>query len=132
MEVRSAQKLVEVDTSALKGLAEKTLSALGRNRAHLDILITDDLQIRNLKKRYMGIDSATDVISFDTGDIVISAETARRNAPEFGTTPLREISLYLIHGILHLSGYDDSTDASRRRMERKQEELLREICKGTA
>lgn len=132
IEVRNAQRALEVDAPALRELAQKVLAALGRNKAHLDILITDDAYIRGIKKRYMGIDSATDVISFDTGDIIISAETAKRNAPQFGTTPLKEVCLYLIHGILHLSGYDDATEGGLRRMEKKQEELLDSLCKGTA
>ncbi|MGE5191760.1 MAG: rRNA maturation RNase YbeY [Deltaproteobacteria bacterium] len=60
------------------------------------------------------------------GEIVISAETARRSAREYGTTPAAELALYLVHGLLHLCGYDDRTPQEKRLMRRREAEALRE------
>jgi probable rRNA maturation factor len=63
------------------------------------------------------------------GDVVISVETAARQAKEHGHSLARELALLLIHGILHLFGYDDSTPAARRRMWSQQTHLLAIACK---
>jgi probable rRNA maturation factor len=67
------------------------------------------------------------VITFEHGEIFISTDTARRHARKFGTTVLDEIKLYLVHGLLHLHGYDDKTPAAARRMTRAQEQIVRRI-----
>ncbi|MFQ5655130.1 MAG: rRNA maturation RNase YbeY, partial [Planctomycetota bacterium] len=58
------------------------------------------------------------------GEIVVSAETALRQAPEQGCDPVRETFLYVVHGVLHLLGYDDRTPETARRMAERQEEIL--------
>jgi len=102
----------------------------------LSVVLTSDDEIRDLNRQYRGKDTPTDVLSFPQtegefgdvdpdflGDIVISVETALRQAAEKGAPPEREIDILLVHGLLHLLGYDHETnraDAARmRRMERK-------------
>lgn len=107
------------------GYAEKILSALGNREARVCILFADDAGIRKLNKRYRRRDKSTDVLAFDTGDIIISAETAARNSRDFGTTMADELKLYMIHGILHLAGYDDGSPSKRRAMRTMEEKVLR-------
>lgn len=115
--------------------AEKILSALGSKGKVLReakgrricILFADDARIRRLNKRYGKKDKSTDVLAFETGDIVISAETAARNSRGFGSTPADELKLYMIHGILHLSGYDDTTSPKRKTMRIMEEKVLKRL-----
>ena len=115
--------------------AEKILSILG-NKAkvlreakggRICILFADDAGIRRLNKKYRKRDKSTDVLAFETGDIIISAETAARNSKRFGTTAADEVKLYMIHGILHLSGYDDTTSPKRKAMRIMEERVLKRL-----
>jgi len=84
--------------------------------------------MKRLNRRYRKSDRGTDVLAFETGDIIISIDAAHRQAKGFGSTPSRELKLYLIHGILHLLGYDDEKGlAQRKRMTKRQEELLERV-----
>jgi probable rRNA maturation factor len=123
----------------------KTLTAMilrllrKRNLAALEIVFLNDRAIRRINKRYKRQDRPTDVLSFRMdldefgkrgflGEVFISLDTARRNAKTFGTAFAEEITLYIIHGILHLCGYDDEKPGDRHRMREKEEELLSRLC----
>jgi len=85
--------------------------------------ITGDLELRRLNKTYAGVDSVTDVLSFagsgdHLGDLAISWETVDRQATEFKHTPLAELALLSVHGMLHLLGWDHATAAERKEMVR--------------
>jgi len=98
----------------------------------ITILFVDNRQIREFNLMYRGRDCATDVISFDDSinrkeilaDIVISTDTAISNAKIFNTVPLYELNLYVVHGLLHLLGYDDRTAKGRKIMQEKAETIL--------
>ena len=107
--------------------AEKILSILGSKGGRVCVLFTDDALIRRLNKRYRKRDRSTDVLAFETGDIIISAETAARNSGGFGSTLADELKLYMIHGILHLSGYDDTTSPKRKAMRIMEERVLKRL-----
>jgi probable rRNA maturation factor len=66
----------------------------------------------------------TDVITFQHGEIFISAETARHNARRFGNALTHELRLYVVHGLLHLHGFDDRDKAGARKMETVQRRIL--------
>ena len=93
--------------------------------------------MRTLHKKFLKKDSVTDVLSFDysqkktrgalAGEIVICAGVARRNARAYKTTLEQELCLYVIHGILHLLGYDDHRPADIRAMRRREAELMRAL-----
>jgi len=68
-------------------------------------------------------------MTFQHGEIFISVDTARRHARAFGNSLLRELKLYIVHGLLHLHGFDDQTPAEARKMKAAQERILR-ICSG--
>jgi len=114
---------------------------LGYEGCEISLLFTDDDGIRALNSTYRGRDKPTNVLSFsmlegDTpspftdllGDVVISVETAETEALEAGIHPEERLSQLLVHGILHLSGFDHETnEAAFREMEDKSRELLRLI-----
>lgn len=93
----------------------------------ISVLLTTDRRIRAVHKKYLNDDTPTDVISFDHGEIIVSVETARRYAKRHGIRSREEIARYLVHGLLHLFGYDDRTPRKRARMFARQERLLRKM-----
>ena len=107
----------------------------------ISILLIDDLQIEELNAKFLGRSGPTNVISFPMadgdfceinphvlGDVVISAETVERQATESNMSPEEMLNFFLIHGILHLLGYDhEKSDAEARVMEAKQMELFGKI-----
>ena len=106
----------------------------------LEIVFLTNKKIRQLNKKFKGSDRATDVLSFDLGgrmfgtgpflgEAFISIDKAAENSKVFGTKFEEEIALYIIHAILHLFGYDDGTLKERVKMERRQKEILKFICK---
>ncbi len=112
-----------IDLAALAALAERVLAGEGvEPGAGLAIVITDDDAVRKLNAEFLGIDEPTDVLSFPNepddsfvappgaaphlGDIAISLDTARRQADSVGHPLHNELAHLLVHGILHLCGYD--------------------------
>jgi probable rRNA maturation factor len=90
--------------------------------------------IKGLNLRYLHKNTPTDVLVFDlsgqdkpaytSADIIISTDRAIRNSKVFGTTPLYELYLYVVHGLLHTLGYDDKTKKQRQIMDRKADKIL--------
>lgn len=114
---------------AVKQAAERMLRALSLSKAELSILLCDDATIHVLNRDYRKKDKPTDVLAFAMregegadpgsdllGDVVISIDTARRQAAERSRTVKSEVTFLLAHGLLHLLGYDHQTDAEERRM----------------
>ena len=113
----------EVTKPFVKEITDKILKELGLDNVEISITLTDDETIRQINKEWRGKDKPTDVLSFpldenDTlpgykyrllGDVVISIPYAVRQAKEIGFTPKEEVLRLLIHGILHLLGYDHET-----------------------
>ncbi len=125
----------------LHAIIAGTLAAHRIHDAELSCVFTSDARIRAMNARYRGTRRPTDVLAFRTcegravpgqagylGDIVISVERARAQAAQFGTTFKKEMCRYIIHGVLHLIGYDDEAPAPKRRMSRKEDELLERLC----
>ncbi len=121
--------------------ARAVLNALDYPDAELSILLVDDLEISELNQHYLNRQGPTNVIAFPMlegefagispqllGDVVISLETADREAGLAGIGMPARLDQLLIHGILHLLGYDHENDAEdARRMEQKSDELLQLI-----
>jgi probable rRNA maturation factor len=123
----------------IRRLARTILRELNHPDKEIGILFVDDRQIRNLNERYLKKNRPTNVISFPMaqgefseinpqllGDVVISVETAIREAQESGLSLEEEIAFLLIHGILHLVGYDH-TEEDRQRMAAVQEGLFKRL-----
>lgn len=107
--------------AALRGVIGGVLDHQGIASGEVHVLITSDEHIRELNGRFRDTDSATDVLSFPDGDplpdggvllgqVVISLDTARRQAEEAGHGEMRELQELVLHGVLHLLGYDHSVD----------------------
>ncbi|MFQ5847204.1 MAG: rRNA maturation RNase YbeY [Candidatus Methylomirabilales bacterium] len=136
IQVRNRQRRRRVGLSRLTRVGERALSALGRPKSEVSVLLVGDRAIRRLNRTYLSRDHPTDVLAFPQqqgfpsphphllGDVVISVETALRQAKAHGHSLAQEITLLLIHGILHLLGYNDRTPAARRRMWAEQARLL--------
>ncbi|MBU3664335.1 MAG: rRNA maturation RNase YbeY [Chthoniobacterales bacterium] len=93
-------------------------------------VIVSDARITDLHDRFLGDPSPTDVITFQHGEIALSAETARREARARGLGVPEEIARYAVHGLLHLAGWDDGTPSSASSMRATQEKILRRACRG--
>jgi probable rRNA maturation factor len=90
----------------------------------ISVLIVSDRRMVSLHRQFRNESGPTDVITFQHGEIVISAETARRNAKRFGNAFVRELRLYVVHGLLHLHGFDDRDETNARKMEIVERRIL--------
>ena len=125
------------DTARLESLAAAALpcglSIAKKHQAELAILPAVEISIlgsRSMAKvhrDFLGIPGPTDVITFPYGEILVCASVAAERAKEFGHDATTELALYIIHGLLHLSGHDDTTPAQARRMAAAQEKILQKI-----
>lgn len=132
--VANRQRLLRVAVPRLERLVRRVLAAEGVGRAEISILLVDDRRIGRLHEEWFGDPSPTDVITFPlsapgadllAGDIVVSAETARRRGREFGWTPRDELAYYVVHGLLHLTGHDDTAPGPRRAMRARERAVMR-------
>lgn len=124
-EVVDRQRAVRGAKAACKRAAEAVLGS-----RKVVVALVDDDTIARLHERYLGVRGPTDVLSFPHGEIVVSGETARREARERGIEPLHELLLYVIHGALHLKGYRDKTAADRKRMRAAERRVLARLGVG--
>jgi probable rRNA maturation factor len=89
------------------------------------VWLISDRRIALLHRKFLRESGPTDVLTFQHGEIFISVETARRQARAFGNSLMRELKLYIVHGLLHLHGFDDRTPSEARKMKTTQEKILR-------
>lgn len=138
--VRNLQRKIKVDLSLLKEVTGRTLRDLGYESAECGVLLVSDRRIAELNRTFRKVAAPTDVLAFSMqegqrvqgspnllGDVVISAERALSQAMDRGHSLERELSFLLVHGLLHLLGWDDTTKADRRRMLQAQEKILKKI-----
>jgi probable rRNA maturation factor len=135
--VRNLQRKVPVDVVDLEKFARKALELCLRaprkkktnpvQLPEISVLIVSDPRMASLHRQFMNESGPTDVITFQHGEIFISAETARRNARRFGNALARELRLYVVHGLLHLHGFDDRDEANARKMQIVQRKILAEV-----
>jgi probable rRNA maturation factor len=128
-----------VRSSLLKKAAVFTFDRHKADVGQVVIAIVDDRRMAELNHRHLNHEGTTDVITFDMqdeekseveGDIVISWDTADREARRRGHSVSSELALYVVHGALHLLGYDDCTPADSRRMHREEDEILGSLGLG--
>ena len=120
-----------------QAVAATLAQAAPRVRGEVTVVLTGDRAIRQLNREFRGKDRPTDVLSFDIsdglgagepfGDVVISVETARRQAREYDAPVIREVQRLLVHGVLHLCGYDHHERREATRMHGLTRRLLREL-----
>lgn len=139
--VRNVQRRTAVDVGALQAFATAALPACLNAKsltagvlsdcAEVHVLIVSDRRMAQLHQKFLNVSGPTDVITFHHGEIFISADTAERQSAEFGTSTMRELQLYIVHGLLHLQGFDDTTNAASRQMRTVQERILRKLTTTT-
>jgi probable rRNA maturation factor len=133
----------DISESLLRAAAQKVLQAEGL-QGQATVVLTDDTGTLELNREYLGIDSPTDVLAFSAqegdepfavapeameylGDVVISYPRAQAQAARFGHSTQNELQLLVVHGMLHLLGYDHATDAEKVRMWDRQESILESL-----
>ncbi len=134
IEVRNLQRKIAVDVVDLQKFAQKAaplcLRLPTKKETELDklrdvsVLLVSDRRMAALHRRFMNESGPTDVMTFHNGEIIIGADTAFRNARRFGNPLDRELQLYIVHGLLHLHGFDDRDEASAGKMRAAEEKIL--------
>ena len=99
------------------------------NLEEVVVTCVSDKRIDRVHRDFMGVAGATDVITFQHGDVLISADTAEREAHARGHSVSEELLLYIVHGFLHLNAYNDLVESERLHMHRVQERVWREVLK---
>jgi probable rRNA maturation factor len=138
--VRNLQRVVQVDVADLQNFAERALQFCLqikgdltdlRKLTEVSVLIVSDRRIASLNRQFLNERGPTDVITFQHGEIFISAETARRHARRFENSLARELSLYVVHALLHLRGFDDRSEVEARKMEAAQRKIFEKAAAGS-
>lgn len=143
--IRNEYPKIKVDAKEIKQQIGMVLNSLNCNEHEISILFLGDKGMRDLNQQFRGIDRSTDVLSFPQlydgqtevsrtpilGDVAISLETALSQTKKHGLSLGEELTLLLIHGILHLLGYDhEISDHEEERMRKKTRELFTMIYPG--
>jgi probable rRNA maturation factor len=133
--VDNRQRRVPITVPRLARAATRALAAVGRPAGAVEVTVVDDAEIRRLNARYRGIARRTDVLAFPletpdapgqlVGQVVISAEAARRQARRLRVPLALELDLLVTHGTLHLVGYDDRDPVEADLMHRRERDILR-------
>jgi probable rRNA maturation factor len=153
-------KRIDVDTTKFRVLVRAVLKRFKVSRATVSIVVVGDARIRKLNKRFLNRNFSTDCLSFDLSDddadtsvfsdlpisirnrrskvqsprlfeLVVNGERAVKEARSRGHSSEAELALYLIHGLLHNLGFDDSEAAEAQRMHRTEDEILHELGFGS-
>lgn len=137
--VRNLQRKTSVNVAELEtfagNAAQYALQLQKRKRTDLCklskvfIWLISDRRMALLHRKFLGQSGPTDVMTFQHGEIFISVETARRHARAFGNSLVRELKLYIVHGLLHLHGFDDQAPSEADKMKVAQEKIFR-ACSG--
>lgn len=135
VEVCNGQSALEVDADLMRRAVAVVLAGESVTSATISLAVVDGPTMRELNCRYLNHDYDTDVLSFLLeeidgrldGEIIVSADTAIMRASEFGWPAADEMLVYVIHGTLHLAGYDDHADEDRGQMRLKEMQYLKEL-----
>ena len=132
--LRNLQRKISVNVAELEEFTgnamQRSLQLHPRKRTDLRklneifIWLVSDRRMALLHRKFLGQSGATDVMTFQHGEIFISVDTARRQAGAFENPLVCELKLYIVHGLLHLHGFDDRTPAEVRKMKKAQEKIL--------
>jgi probable rRNA maturation factor len=136
--VRNLQRKIPVNVVELENFAAKALRRCLQLHKQKDtdlrklheifVWLISDRRMASLHRKFMHQTGPTDVLTFQHGEIFISVEAAKRHARAFGDSLASELCLYIAHGLLHLQGFDDRTQAAARKMERIQKKFFGIRC----
>jgi probable rRNA maturation factor len=135
IEIANRQRVLAIDRRTLRRAVRAILKDKGVADAEISLAIVDDREMCELHQRYLGEDEPTDVLSFVLersegrleGEVIVSADTARREAARYGNSAAGELLLYAIHGTLHLVGYRDDTRRAKSEMRARERKYLAAI-----
>ena len=135
VELRELQT-IPVEVSKLTEVARAAADELDANLDSLSLVIVDEARICQLNCQLLGRSGPTDVIAFEaeqdaegrSGEIIVSVQTAQRQASQYGHNLTQELCLLVVHGLLHVTGYEDDTAGGRAEMERLQTQLAAQLC----
>lgn len=120
-----------------KSWIRSCIDSMGKSCGELSFIFTSNLSLREMNRKYLNHDYFTDVITFDysedaliSGDIFISIDQVKINAGIFKTEEDEELRRVMIHGVLHLLGFQDSTDAEKAQMRKLENDALHLWLKG--
>jgi len=134
VDISDRQKAMRVSARSLQRLVRNVLALEEIDAAEIGIRLVGDRSMAMLNRRWLSHEGPTDVITFPlsdegaavlVGDIVVSTETARRVASELGWPARHELAYYVVHGLLHLAGYDDRSPTDRRAMRAREKLAMR-------
>lgn len=133
--ITNEQRGLEIDAGRLRAAIEQVLVGENIEEGELSVAVVDDPTIHDLNRRWLNHDEPTDVLSFVLerregyveGEIIVSADTARARAHEYGWPAHAELLLYVIHGALHLAGYDDKSPSDRAEMRNRERSYLARV-----
>ncbi|MGA2527164.1 MAG: rRNA maturation RNase YbeY [Smithellaceae bacterium] len=146
LQIQNNQKKIKINRRKIRSAILKILKILECADKEISINFVDDAKIKQLNKQYLGKDRATNVLSFSLredeygninpqvlGDIIISVEAAQKDAVYGNLTVDQEIDFLIIHGLLHLLGYDheNTTKKETSKMRKKERELFYIACGGS-
>jgi probable rRNA maturation factor len=133
--VRNRQRKITINITDLQEFAAKAVRHCLklqkgkptnlRTSRNVFVWLISDRRMSRLHRQFLSQRGPTDVLTFQHGEIFVSAETAKRHARLFGNPLVRELHLYIVHGLLHLHGFDDRTPAEARKMKNTQDRILR-------
>ena len=132
--IATPQEIVPIDRGRMREIARAVLEGEGIAEYEISLAFVDNPTIHALNKRYLQHDEPTDVLSFPlsepnsrrlAGELVIGAEVALAQAQERGHDVQTELALYVIHGLLHLCGYDDHSDREVKEMRDRERHYLK-------
>jgi probable rRNA maturation factor len=138
--ISNRQRVKRLDLESLRKFASRALMECVKLERRpgvfagipeISVVFVSDKRIAQIHQQFMSEPGPTDVITFQHGEIFISTETAKRQARQFGTSFERELRLYLVHGLLHLAGFDDKTSRGAAEMNRVQERVLASCTAAT-
>lgn len=129
------QNIKKIDIDKVKNIVKKILlKEVGDGNYELNILISDNETIKNYNEKFRKKEGPTDVLSFEyglnedvIGDIILSVEKIDKQAPQFGNTFEEEFYYILIHGVLHICGYDHIKEEDKKKMFEIQDRYFEEL-----
>lgn len=132
--VRNLQRSIPVSVSKIKSSAFRAAGLLSKRKkgfpSVISIIFVGAKRMRGVNRRYLGHDYVTDIITFDfqgVAELVICPQEALKNARAYQVDLHQELVLYVIHGLLHLAGYDDHSAADIKQMRLWEEKLLKKV-----
>ncbi|HYV38133.1 MAG TPA: rRNA maturation RNase YbeY [Gemmataceae bacterium] len=135
--IASPQEIIPIDRQRMREVVRTVLEGEGIAEAEISLAFVDNATIHQLNKRYLDHDEPTDVLSFPlsdagakklAGELVIGVEVAMSQAQERGHDVQAELTLYVIHGLLHLCGLDDKSEAAIEAMRQRERYHLRQLA----